>query len=126
MPQTATNDLDQTFSALSDPTRRAILARLTLGEASVGELAGPFAISLPAISRHLKVLESANLIERQKDAQFRRCRLKAGPLRDAADWISRYQEFWEDQLESLADYLNEMNKTETGAKPNPPAECKPE
>ena len=126
MPRPATDNLDQTFSALSDPTRRAILARLTRGEASVSELAGPFDISLPAISRHLKVLEAANLIERQKDAQFRRCRLSAGPLRDAADWISRYQEFWEDQLDSLAEYLGEMNKAETGTKPDAPGPRKPE
>jgi DNA-binding transcriptional ArsR family regulator len=126
MPRSAVDNLDQTFSALSDPTRRAILARLTQGEASVGELAGPFDISLPAISRHLKVLQAANLIERQKDAQFRRCRLNAGPLRDAADWISRYQEFWEDQLDSLAEYLGEMNKAETGAKPDAPGPRKPE
>jgi|TARA_B100000315_G_scaffold250699_1_gene283978 DNA-binding transcriptional ArsR family regulator len=109
-------NLDQTFSALSDPTRRAILARLAMGEASVGELAGPFDISLPAVSRHLKVLESAHLIEREKDAQFRRCRLNAGPLRDAADWISRYKEFWEDQLGALADYLNEMKEVDRGDK----------
>lgn len=124
MAASKSSDLDQTFSALSDPTRRAILARLTLGEASVGELAGPFDISLPAISRHLKVLEAAKLIERQKDAQFRRCSLHASPLRDAADWISLYKEFWEDQLDSLAGYLNEMNKTE--AKPDKPARHKPE
>ncbi|MDP6428097.1 MAG: metalloregulator ArsR/SmtB family transcription factor [Rhodospirillales bacterium] len=116
MPQSTMENLDQTFSALSDPTRRAILARLAMGEASVGELAGPFDISLPAVSRHLKVLESAHLIEREKDAQFRRCRLNAGPLRDAADWISRYKEFWEDQLGALADYLNEMKEVDRGDK----------
>ena len=116
MPQSTMENLDQTFSALSDPTRRAILARLAMGEASVGELAGPFDISLPAVSRHLKVLESAHLIEREKDAQFRRCRLNAGPLRDAADWISRYKEFWEDQLGALADYLNEMKEVDRGGK----------
>ena len=81
-----------------------------------GELAGPFDISLPAVSRHLKVLESAHLIEREKDAQFRRCRLNAGPLRDAADWISRYKEFWEDDLGALADYLNEMKEVDRGGK----------
>lgn len=102
--------LDHVFSALADPTRRAILARLALGEASVGELAEPFDISLPAISRHLKVLESADLIVREKDAQWRRCRLQPAPLKDAAEWISQYRKFWENQLDALADYLDQMKK----------------
>ena len=92
----------------------------------VSELAGQFDISLSAISRHLKVWQSASLIERQKDAQFRRCRLSAGPLRDTADWISPHKEFREDQLGSLAEYLGEMNMTETGAKPDAPNQRKPE
>lgn len=102
--------LDSVFSALADPTRRAILARLALGEASVGELAEPFDISLPAVSRHLKVLENAELIARSKDAQWRRCRLRPAPLKEAADWISQYRKFWEDQLDALADYLDQMKR----------------
>ena len=102
------SSLDQVFSALADPTRRAILARLALGEASVGELAEPFDISLPAISRHLKVLQGADLITREKDAQWRRCRLHPEPLKEAADWISQYRKFWESQLDALADYLEDM------------------
>jgi DNA-binding transcriptional ArsR family regulator len=97
--------LSQLFSALSDPTRRAILARLSKGEASVNELAEPFEISLPAISKHLKVLERAGLIERGRDAQFRPCRLQAAPLRDAADWIDHYREFWEESFDRLDAYL---------------------
>jgi DNA-binding transcriptional ArsR family regulator len=104
--------LDDVFSALADPTRRAILARLALGEASVGELAEPFKISLPAVSRHLKVLESAHLIAREKDAQWRRCRLRPEPLKEAADWISRYREFWEDRLDALAGYLEQVKSQE--------------
>ena len=107
--------LDQVFSALADPTRRAILARLALGEASVGELAEPFDISLPAVSRHLKVLEGAALITREKDAQWRRCRLHPEPLKEAADWISQYRKFWENQLDALAEYLEGMqNHQEDG------------
>ena len=101
--------LDQVFSALADPTRRAILARLALGEASVGELAEP------AVSRHLKVLEGAALITREKDAQWRRCRLHPEPLKEAADWISQYRKFWENQLDALAEYLEGMqNHQEDG------------
>lgn len=97
--------LSTTFAALADPTRRAILARLAEGEASVGDLAAPFDISLPAVSRHLKVLEQAGLLERSVDAQWRVCRLKAAPLGDAVDWMEQYREFWEASLDRLADYL---------------------
>ena len=96
--------LSATFSALSDPTRRAILARLAEGEASVNELAEPFAISLPAVSRHLKVLERARLITREREAQWRRCRLAPKPLKEAAEWVERYRAFWDarfDQLDKL-------------------------
>jgi len=104
--------LDATFAALADPTRRAILARLSLGEASVGELAEPFDMSLPAISRHLKVLESANLIHRKTDAQWRRCSLNPEGLKTASDWISDYRKFWEERLGALADYLEDMKITQ--------------
>src|SRR6476646_6715120 len=100
-------DLDDTFAALSDPTRRAILARLGRGEAAVGGLAKPFAISLPAISRHLRVLERARLIERRVDAQWRVCRLRPQRLRAAADWLDDYRRFWEDSLDRLAEVLEE-------------------
>lgn len=104
--------LSHTFSALADPTRRAILQRLSLGQASVGELAAPFEISLPAISRHLKVLETARLIERERDAQWRRCRLQPGPLKQAVDWIQQYRRFWEDRFDGLADYLETLEEEE--------------
>ena len=106
-----TSDLSQTFGALADPTRRAILARLARGEASVGDLARPFSISLPAISRHLRVLERARLIERRVDAQRRVCRLRAQPLRSAAGWIERYRSFWEEPLEGLAAFLEDPPPT---------------
>jgi DNA-binding transcriptional ArsR family regulator len=99
--------LDDTFAALADPTRRAILARLARGEAAVGELAKPFAISLPAVSRHLRVLEEAKLIERRVDAQWRVCRLRPQPLRAAADWLDDYRRFWEESLDRLAEVLEE-------------------
>ncbi|HXX85241.1 MAG TPA: metalloregulator ArsR/SmtB family transcription factor [Casimicrobiaceae bacterium] len=98
-------DLNATFGALTDPTRRAILARLARGEATVGDLARPFSISLPAVSRHLRVLEHARLIERRVDAQRRVCRLRAQPLRAAAGWIERYRSFWEERLDELAALL---------------------
>jgi DNA-binding transcriptional ArsR family regulator len=98
-------DLDATFSALADPTRRAILARLARGDAIVGDLARPFAISLPAISRHLRVLERARLIERRVDAQWRVCRLRPQALRRAADWIDEYRRFWDARLDQLAALL---------------------
>lgn len=102
--------LSNTFSALADPTRRAILGRLALGEASVTELAGPFEMSLPAISKHLKVLERAQLITRGRDAQFRPCRLDAAPLKDAAAWIDHYRQFWEESFDRLDSYLKELQK----------------
>jgi|SRR5665213_554177 DNA-binding transcriptional ArsR family regulator len=97
--------LDTTFAALADPTRRAILARLSTGEASVTELAQPFAISQPAVSRHLKVLESAGLISRGRDAQWRPAKLEAGPLEEVADWLSQYEQFWDARLNALDAYL---------------------
>jgi DNA-binding transcriptional ArsR family regulator len=103
----ADRQLNSVFAALADPTRRAIIERLALGEATAGELAEPFGISKPAISKHLKVLENANLIVRKKDAQWRLFELQSESLRVASDWIARYRKFWEDQLDALADYLNE-------------------
>lgn len=105
------NDLDVTFAALADPTRRAILARLATGDASVGELAEPFAMSLPAVSKHLGVLEEAGLLTRQKDGRVRRCHLEPEPMRHAAQWIEQYRQFWESQLDSLARYLEETSDT---------------
>jgi len=103
--------LSITFAALADPTRRAILARLASGEeASVTELAEPFAMSLPAVSKHLKVLERAGLIARGREAQWRPCRLEAGPLKDAADWLEHYRRFWERSLDRLEDYLRDLRK----------------
>jgi DNA-binding transcriptional ArsR family regulator len=104
--------LSTTFAALADPTRRAILARLATGETSVMELAAPFAMSLPAISKHLKVLERAGLIARGRAAQWRPCRLEAGPLKDAADWLEEYRRFWEQSFDRLDDYLRELQKKE--------------
>ena len=100
--------LSTTFQALADPTRRAILARLALGETTVNELAAPFDMSLPAVSKHLKVLESAGLIERGREAQWRPCRLKADPLRDASRWIGQYRRFWEESFDRLDAYLAEV------------------
>jgi DNA-binding transcriptional ArsR family regulator len=107
----ASDRLSTTFAALADPTRRAILARLTLGETSVTELAEPFDISLPAISKHLKVLERAGLIARGRAAQWRPCRLDAGPLGDAAGWLEGYRRFWEQSLDRLETYLEELQAT---------------
>jgi DNA-binding transcriptional ArsR family regulator len=104
----APDRLDATFAALADPTRRAILARLATGEASVNELAEPFAMSQPAISKHLKVLERAGLISRRRDSQRRPCRLEAGPLADATEWLVRYRQFWEDSFERLDALLAEL------------------
>jgi DNA-binding transcriptional ArsR family regulator len=106
--------LDATFAALADPTRRAILARLARGEASVGELVAPFQISQPAISKHLKVLERAGLVERGRDAQYRPCRLNAAPLERAAAWIGDYRAFWEQSLDRLEAYVHEMRLKEKG------------
>jgi DNA-binding transcriptional ArsR family regulator len=102
--------LSATFAALADPTRRAILARLASGEASVTALAEPFDMSLPAVSKHLKVLERAGLIARNREAQWRRCRLDASPLRDVSAWIDQYREFWEERLDRLEAYLAELQQ----------------
>ena len=104
--------LSTTFAALADPTRRAILARLAAGEASVTELAAPFDMSLPAISKHLKVLERAGLIARGREAQWRPCRLEAGPLKDAAEWLAHYRRFWEQSFDRLDDYLRKLQRKE--------------
>jgi DNA-binding transcriptional ArsR family regulator len=107
------DDLSTTFAALADPTRRAILARLAAGEASVGDLAEPFDMSLPAISKHLKVLERAGLIARSRDAQRRPCRLEAARLKDVAEWVERYRRFWEESLDRLEAYLGELQGKDT-------------
>jgi|SRR5580658_658806 DNA-binding transcriptional ArsR family regulator len=104
--------LSHTFAALADPTRRAILARLASGEASVTELARPFDISLPAISRHLKVLERAGLISRGREAQWRPRTLRATPLKDAAEWLEEYRQFWEQSLDRLEEYMEELQSKE--------------
>src|SRR5512140_47238 len=104
--------LSDTFAALADPTRRAILARLASGEAPVTELAGPFAMTLPAVSKHLKVLERAGLIERSRDAQWRPCHLNPAPLKEVSDWLSEYRQFWEQSLDRLDEYLHELQKKE--------------
>ena len=104
----APDQLDTTFAALADPTRRAILARLALGQASVTELAEPFEMSMPAISKHLKVLEHAGLIARGREAQWRPCRLQARPLKNVADWIEHYRRFWTESFDRLHDYLREV------------------
>jgi DNA-binding transcriptional ArsR family regulator len=104
--------LSATFAALADPTRRAILGRLARGEASVNELAAPFNISLPGISKHLKVLERAGLIARGREAQWRPCRLRPGPLKDVADWVEHYRRFWDESFDRLADYLKELQSQE--------------
>src|SRR5712672_3068598 len=105
-----TDRLSTTFAALADPTRRAILARLALGETSVTELAQPFAMSLPAVSKHLKVLERAHLIERGREAQLRPCRLAPAPLKDVATWIEQYRRLWEERFDRLDAYLREIQK----------------
>ncbi len=107
---TAAAQLDRTFAALADPTRRAILARLAKGEASVTQLAAPFDMTLPAVTKHLKVLERAGLIERSRDRQFRPARLKAAPLKDAARWIDGYRRFWEESYDRLDEYLQELQE----------------
>jgi DNA-binding transcriptional ArsR family regulator len=110
--------LSTTLSALADPTRRAILARLTRGEASVGELAAPFSISQPAISKHLKVLERAGLIRRGREAQWRPCRLEAAPLRDVANLLENYRRFWEENFDRLDAYLETLQKGDPDAPGN--------
>lgn len=104
--------LSATFSALADPTRRAILARLALGETSVKELAEPFEMSAPAISKHLKVLESAGLISRGRDAQWRPCRLEPQALKSVDDWLERYRKLWEERFDRLEEYLRELQAKE--------------
>ncbi|MGE3064994.1 MAG: ArsR/SmtB family transcription factor [Hyphomicrobiaceae bacterium] len=116
-----TDRLSSTFAALADPTRRAILARLSLGETTVSELAEPFEMSLPAVSKHLKVLEKAGLIARGRDAQWRPCRIEAAPLKEATDWLEHYRKFWEQSLDRLDAYLRELQaKDVTSPAPNPP------
>src|SRR5215510_5802072 len=112
--QTTTDPLSTTFAALADPTRRAMLARLAKGEATVTELAAPFELSLPAISKHLKVLQRAGLIEQGRQAQWRPCRLSPEPLRDAADWIGQYKRHWEDSFDRLDAYLREVGVDDQG------------
>jgi len=102
--------LSNTFAALADPTRRAILARLASGQASVTELAAPFSMSMPAVSKHLKVLERAGLIARGREAQWRPCRLEGEPLRDVADWMEQYRRFWDESFDRLDDYLQSVQK----------------
>lgn len=112
----STDTLSLTLSALADPTRRAILARLSQGDATVNELAEPFAISLPAISRHLKVLESAGLITRGREAQWRPCRLEAAPLKQVDGWLERYRKFWEGSFDRMDVYLKQIQKAQTKGK----------
>ena len=114
----AADHLSATFAALADPTRRAILARLVAGETSVQELAAPFAISPPAVTKHLKVLERAGLISRSRHAQWRPCRLEAKPLREVADWIERYRVFWEGSLDKMGAYLEHLQKGQPNGRKN--------
>jgi DNA-binding transcriptional ArsR family regulator len=111
MVNKSTENLDRIFAALADPTRRAILARLSRGEATVTELAEPFSMSLPAISKHLRVLERAELLERHRDGRLHRLNLKAGPMGEAAHWIDQYRRYWERQFDALADYLEQTDLT---------------
>jgi len=108
----STDCLNATFRALADPTRRAILAHLASGEASVTELARPFAVSMPAISKHIKVLEHAGLIARGRDAQWRPCRLEASPLKEVDDWVAHYRRFWEQSFDRLDNYLRQLKNKE--------------
>jgi len=107
-----TDQLTNTFAALADPTRRAILARLAAGECSVTELAEPFEMSMPAVSKHLRVLERAGLIARGRSAQWRPCRIDAGPLKEVAEWTEQYRKFWEGKFDSLELYLQELKAKE--------------
>src|SRR2546421_1005208 len=113
------DQLSATFSALADPTRRAILARLALGEASVTELAAPFEMSMPAVSKHLKVLERAGLITRGREAQWRPCRIEPAALKDVDDWLERYRGLWEASLHRLDEYLKELQAKEKPARKRP-------
>lgn len=110
---TSMDQLSTTLSALADPTRRAIIARLAAGEATVNELAAPFDMSLPAVSKHLKVLERAGLISRSRNAQWRPCRLEARPMKEIADWIERYRRFWDGSFDRLESYLREIQRKES-------------
>lgn len=110
---TPADALSSTFAALSDPTRRAILARLAEGECSVSELAKPFDMSMPAVSKHLRVLERAGLIARRRNAQWRPCRIEAGPLKEVFDWTERYRHIWEERLDRLDDYLKVVQQKES-------------
>ncbi|MEX2552874.1 MAG: metalloregulator ArsR/SmtB family transcription factor [Actinomycetota bacterium] len=110
MTEAEADFLDRAFAALADPTRRAILARLALGEAGVTELGEPFQMSLPAVSKHLKVLERAGLITRSHQAQWRYCRLEPAPLKKVADWVGDYQRFWDESYERLEDYLEDLKQ----------------
>ena len=116
-----TDHLSTTFAALSDPTRRAILARLALGEVSVSELAAPFDMSLPAVTKHLNVLERAGLIARGREAQWRPCRLQAEPLQEASRWIEEYRRHWEQRLDRLDAYLQTLQATKASKPTKPPA-----
>ena len=111
MAEAEADFLDRAFAALADPTRRAILARLALGEAGVTELAEPFQMSLPAVSKHLKVLERAGLITRSSQAQWRYCRLEPAPLKQVAEWVGGYQRFWDESYERLDEYLKGLKRT---------------
>src|SRR5436190_18496816 len=104
--------LSTTLAALADPTRRAILASLLSGECSVGELAEPFEMSMPAVSKHLRVLERAGLIVQRRDAQWRRCRINAGPLKEVSDWTERYRQVWEERLDRLDEYVQQLKTKE--------------
>ncbi len=117
---TAPDPISTTFAALADPTRRAILARLAAGQVSVTELAAPFEMTLPAVSKHLKVLERAGLIARGREAQWRPCRLDAGPLKDIADWVEHYRRHWEESFERLDDYLRKLQRKEANNEPGGP------
>jgi len=108
----ATDELSVTFAALADPTRRAILARLAQGEATVMELAKPFKLSLPGVSKHLKVLQRAGLVTQGRKAQWRPCRLETGRLKDVSDWVERYRHLWEERFERLDEYLSELQEKE--------------
>lgn len=113
-----TDRLSTTLSALADPTRRGILARLAQGEATVGELAEPYDMSMAAVSKHLKVLERAGLISRGKEAQWRPCKLEAAPMAEVADWVEAYRRFWDESLDRLGDYLAELQKGDPGGPRN--------
>ena len=108
----ATDQLSTTFAALADPTRRAILSRLSLGETSVSELAKPFEMTLPAITKHLKVLQRAGLVTQGRQAQWRPCRLEAKPLKEVADWVESYRKFWDESFDRLEEYLQELRDQE--------------